>query len=231
MSDASNPSLSRRERERRMRRRAMLDAASAVFAEKGFEQAPLDEIAERAEFGKGTIYNYFEEGKEGLLFALFDEAYDDLQALIRSNFEEAGDRSFRASFHNFVVESFTYYEEREDLFLNLIKESQRLCFSDDPEKTEYFRRQQQRTIEALASAVEAAAEEGDISPLPTRSVTYMLLEVVYDLIVHRSLNEHRDTTDATCLADVSLLHDAEAAADFLTTLLFDGLETRRDDST
>ncbi|MDX1439230.1 MAG: helix-turn-helix domain-containing protein, partial [Rubricoccaceae bacterium] len=45
----------RRDREREARRQAILDAALATFAEKGFEGSTLDEVAERAEFGKGTL--------------------------------------------------------------------------------------------------------------------------------------------------------------------------------
>ncbi|NNE70602.1 MAG: helix-turn-helix transcriptional regulator, partial [Rhodothermales bacterium] len=48
---------SRRERERLARRREILDAARTVFAERGFVGATLEEIASRAEFGKGTLYN------------------------------------------------------------------------------------------------------------------------------------------------------------------------------
>jgi AcrR family transcriptional regulator len=227
MSDSPDASLSRRERERRMRRRAMLDAAKAVFAEKGYAQATLDEIANRAEFGKGTLYNYFEDGKEGLLFAIFDEAYDDLHEMIRTTFEKApGERSFRTAFRELVVRSFTYFEDRKDLFLILIKEAHRLCFSDDPNKAAYFQDQQERTIEALVPAVEAAMDEGEIATLPSQSVAYMLLEVVHDLIVHRCLNEYRESAnEAACMPEASLLHDPEAAADFLTTFLFDGLET------
>ncbi len=226
MSDSPDSSLSRRERERQMRRQAMLDAASAVFAQKGYAQATLDEIAERAEFGKGTLYNYFEEGKEGLLFAIFDEAYDDLHEIIRSTFEDApAQRSFRTAFRDLVVRSFSYFEDREDLFLILVKEAHRLCFSDDPSKAAYFQNQQERTIDALAPAVEAAMEEGQITTLPAQSVAYMLLEVVHDLIVHRCLTEYREPSDAAaCMPEASLLHDSEAAADFLTAFLFDGLE-------
>ncbi|NNE46513.1 MAG: TetR family transcriptional regulator, partial [Rhodothermales bacterium] len=46
-------SMSRKERERLSRRTAMLEAAQSVFAERGFGQSTLDEIASRAEFGKG----------------------------------------------------------------------------------------------------------------------------------------------------------------------------------
>ncbi|PSQ74919.1 MAG: hypothetical protein BRD36_01045 [Bacteroidetes bacterium QH_7_64_110] len=55
MPDSSDTTLSRREREQRRRRRIMLQAAQSVFAEKGYEQATLEEIAKRAEFGKGTL--------------------------------------------------------------------------------------------------------------------------------------------------------------------------------
>lgn len=229
MPRSPDPSLSRRERERRRRRRAMLQAAQSVFAEKGYTQATLDEIAERAEFGKGTLYNYFEDGKKGLLFATFDEVYDDLHEMIRSTFKrkEAPDHSFRDDFHELVVQSFTYYEEREELFLILIREAHRLCFSTDVEKAAYFQEQQQRMIDALAPAVERAVEEGRIASLPPQSVTHMLLEVVHDLVVRRCLTEHGEEEDAmsVCKPDASLLYDPEAAADFLTALLFDGLAT------
>lgn len=208
-----------------MRRQAMLDAASAVFAEKGYAQATLDEIADRAEFGKGTLYNYFEDGKEGLLFSIFDQVYDDLEDMIRTTVgdAEATGRSFRTGFRNLVVRSFDYYEDREDLFLILVKEAHRLCFSDDAEKATYFQDQQQRMVDALVPAVETAMAEKSITALPSHPVAYMLLEVVHDLIVHRCLAERSEDPDEACLPDADLLNDPEAAADFLTSLLFDGL--------
>ncbi|PSQ97971.1 MAG: TetR/AcrR family transcriptional regulator [Bacteroidetes bacterium SW_9_63_38] len=222
---SSDSSLSRRERERRMRRQAMLDAASAVFAEKGYTQATLDEIADRAEFGKGTLYNYFEDGKEGLLFAIFDQVYDDLEDMIRTTVGSDGrdDHAFRAAFHDLVVRSFGYYENREDLFLILIKEAHRLCFSDDAEKAAYFQAQQQRMVDAFVPAVEAAMGTNRIATLPSTPVAYMLLEVIHDLIVHRCLTERNEDPDEACLPDADLMNDPDAAADFLTSLLFDGL--------
>lgn len=46
--------LSRRERERKSRREAILDAAERVYRLKG-PQATVDEIAEAAEVAKGTV--------------------------------------------------------------------------------------------------------------------------------------------------------------------------------
>ena len=47
----------------------MLDAAMAVFAEKGFAAARLEDIAARAGVSKGTVYLYY-ESKEDILRAL-----------------------------------------------------------------------------------------------------------------------------------------------------------------
>lgn len=207
----------------------MLRAARSVFAEKGYDGATLDEIAERAEFGKGTLYNYFENGKASLLFAIFDEVYDDLHEMICSTFEKetVTEHSFRDAFHTLVVRSFTYYEERENLMLILVREAHRLCFSNDIDKAAYFQKQQQRMIDALAPAVETAVDTGQIAPLPVQSMAHMLLEVVNDLVVRRCLSERSTENEAmcVCMSDPSLLNDPEAAADFLTALLFDGLES------
>jgi len=49
----------RKERERKMRRRQIMDAAKKVFASKGFGGATIESIAEEAEFSPATIYLYF----------------------------------------------------------------------------------------------------------------------------------------------------------------------------
>lgn len=68
---------SRRERERRERRSAILQAARELFYEKGFGATTMDEIAERSEHGKGTIYNYF-KGKDDLYVSIIEEGFREL---------------------------------------------------------------------------------------------------------------------------------------------------------
>ncbi len=66
---AGNQPLSRRDRLKREREARILDAAAAVFAEKGFHQATIRDIAELADVADGTIYNYF-DNKLDLLVAI-----------------------------------------------------------------------------------------------------------------------------------------------------------------
>jgi TetR/AcrR family transcriptional regulator len=62
--------MARREREKLAHRQAMLAAAEQVFAEKGFERATMEEVAARAEFSVGALYNFF-ESKEALFGEVF----------------------------------------------------------------------------------------------------------------------------------------------------------------
>src|SRR5690606_11691356 len=71
--------MTRRERERLKNRRTMLDAARAVFAEKSYADATVEEMAVRAQFGKGTIYLYFNGEKQEILPPLLDELYVELR--------------------------------------------------------------------------------------------------------------------------------------------------------
>jgi AcrR family transcriptional regulator len=53
------------------KRESILDAAQAVFAERGYHRTTIKDIAAHAGVADGTVYNYF-DSKDALLSALFD---------------------------------------------------------------------------------------------------------------------------------------------------------------
>ena len=63
------------------KRRAILDAALRVFAERGFPAARISDIAAAAGVGKGTVYLYF-ASKEDLLMGVFESCVDDILSMI-----------------------------------------------------------------------------------------------------------------------------------------------------
>jgi AcrR family transcriptional regulator len=221
--DTDGSALSRRERERRRRRRAMLRAAQQVFAEKGYAQATLDEIARRAEFGKGTLYNYFEGGKEELLFAVFDAAYDGIYALVERFADDAQERPLREAFRAFVHEAFGFFREHEALFMILMKEAHQFIFGENRKRAAYFHAQEDRLVKALMPLLEQAAEEGEIRALPTRPAAHMMLENTKGVLMTRAMMDHREMRERDC--EDTILHRPGEAADMLTAMLFDGLST------
>lgn len=82
--------LSRKERERLIRRQEILDAGLALFSEKGFHNVSMNEIAQKAEFAIGTLYKFF-ENKEGLYKALVLELSDKFHNALAQAIEESDD--------------------------------------------------------------------------------------------------------------------------------------------
>jgi AcrR family transcriptional regulator len=55
-----------------MTRRALLDAARALFGERGYAATSLDEVVQAANVTKGALYHHF-EGKQELFGAVYEE--------------------------------------------------------------------------------------------------------------------------------------------------------------
>jgi TetR/AcrR family fatty acid metabolism transcriptional regulator len=64
------------------KRRRILDAAVKVFAEKGFFQARVSDIARMAGVADGTIYLYF-KNKDDLLISIFEEKMKEINVKFR----------------------------------------------------------------------------------------------------------------------------------------------------
>jgi len=67
-----NKDTPRREREKLRHRKEILDAALVLFSESGFHNVSMQQIAAKAEFAIGTLYNFF-ENKEALYRTLIRE--------------------------------------------------------------------------------------------------------------------------------------------------------------
>lgn len=76
------------------RSKAILEAALAVFIDKGFAAARIDDVAKRAGIAKGTVYLYF-DGKEALFKELIRSVTapptKHLQALLRDDTRTSGE--------------------------------------------------------------------------------------------------------------------------------------------
>ena len=70
MADQDSSTMTRREREREQHRQEILEAAEAIFSEKGISGTTIEDIARRADFAVGSIYNFF-TGKDDLIHQVF----------------------------------------------------------------------------------------------------------------------------------------------------------------
>lgn len=106
--------LSRKERERLQRRKEIMKVSARLFAEKGFPQTTLEEIAVNAEYGTGTIYNYF-QNKEEIIKSIIQEVMDSSLAIVEKADQDASDLIH--FFEIYVREMFEYFSENKDEIL------------------------------------------------------------------------------------------------------------------
>ncbi|MGH2894094.1 MAG: TetR/AcrR family transcriptional regulator, partial [Solirubrobacteraceae bacterium] len=82
-----------RERKRRLTRQLISDAATTLFATRGFDNVKVSEVADRVGVSEKTVYNYFPT-KESLVLDTADEAVEQMARALR---ERRPDESLTAA--------------------------------------------------------------------------------------------------------------------------------------
>lgn len=77
----------RKEREKERRINEIIDAAEHVFFEKGVNNATMDDVAEKAELSKGTLYIYF-KSKEDLHYTIIIRAMELMTEIFQKHISE-----------------------------------------------------------------------------------------------------------------------------------------------
>jgi AcrR family transcriptional regulator len=105
---------------REARERKMLEAATRVFARRGYHQASMDEIAGRAHISKPMLYAYF-DSKEGLCRACIRQARRLLYDAINEGVDAAAEPDEQLWLG--ICAFFTFVEEQSDSWTILLGEA------------------------------------------------------------------------------------------------------------
>jgi len=191
------------------RRSQILGAAIKVFAEKGFHQTTIKDIANRAGIAQGTIYNYF-ENKTALMLGIFNSLNEtDQREASFSEFTSGGFREFMKAYlrHRLTAVRTDNFEVFKIVLSEVMvnKELRELFHDNILEPTfaiaeAYF---QQWAAQHLARPV-------DIS-LTMRAISGMVLGLIVEYL----------------MGDRVLEAKWDELPDLLTHLILDGLEADR----
>lgn len=111
--------LSRKERDRQLRRSDIFKAAEHIFALKGYHKATIRDIAKEAQYGTGTVYLHF-KNKDTLYFALLDEKLKCLFILIKEKTGQVKDAKKKLEI--FIREGLFFFEKNQDFFQIFVSE-------------------------------------------------------------------------------------------------------------
>jgi len=187
------------------RRNQILDAATKVFAEKGFHPTTIKDIAKEAGIADGTIYNYF-DNKTALMLGIFDRLNEtDKRVEDFSQFTEGDFRSFMKA----------YLRHRLTLLQTGNFEVFRIVLSEIMVNKELRELYYQKILEPTFSMAETYfqqwAAKNIIKPINVSLAMRAISGMVLGLIV-----EH-------IIGDQTLEKKWDELPDFLTDMILDGL--------
>lgn len=94
------------------RRRALLEAATRSFAERGLAQTTMDDVAKSAGSSRGAVYHHF-SSREELFAAAFADAMESIYAALDEALEGLGTRFGVADGVKRLVRAYLIWHERE----------------------------------------------------------------------------------------------------------------------
>jgi len=180
-----------------------MEAAKAVFLEKGYHEALISEIAARADVVEGTIYRYF-ENKRDLMIKVVERWYDEML----SDFDDQL-KGIRGTWNRlrFMIWKHLVTIEKQPALCRLVFQELR----PGPEYAtttvyELNREYTKRTLEIVQAAMDSGEFRKDV---PLRLVR----DLIFGCIEHH--------TWAYIRGNGSL--DVDATADMITEIIYRGL--------
>jgi AcrR family transcriptional regulator len=150
-------------------RRALLDAARGLFAERGYHGTVAEEIVRRAGVTRGAMYHHFED-KRGLFRAVVEEIEAEIDELVlvaaRTAMEEGGDplEAWMAGFYA----ALDFYSRPDVRQIQLVDSSSVLSWE------EWHEIDAAHAIAQIESGLELLMDHGVIERQPVGPLAYLL---------------------------------------------------------
>ncbi len=165
------------------RRNQILDAATRVFAEKGFSRATIRDIAGVAGIADGTIYNYF-ENKAALLLGILDRLNETERRA--DQFAQSADRDVAGFVRGYLRHRFEVLTGFGlDTFQVLLSE---ILVNHDL-RDRYYRQVVEPTFAIADASVRGWVERRAIRPLDPHLTTRALAGMVLGLVMLRLMGD------------------------------------------
>src|SRR5215471_1467355 len=170
--DGPPPARPRQRRSPAAQRQALLQAASDVFLERGYANASIDAIVERAGGSKATVYALF-GNKEGLLTALVAQSAESLAASVDALSADASlEQNLRAIGNSYL--NLTLQPKRVALYRLVAGESGRCPHLGDI----FYRTGPQAVTTRVAAFFRAAAARGQLETTDPEELAHFFIHAL-----------------------------------------------------
>ena len=143
--------------QRQNKKNIILESAVELFLDKDYYQVKIEEIAENAQVGKGTVYEYFSTKED-----LFRESISYWMDLYTQNFDE------NLAYFDSARESLYYTMTTHKNFLQEKGRWMRLLYAEKPyniyEMGHQVTERRQHLLESISSTIKRGIQNGEIKP-------------------------------------------------------------------
>lgn len=193
------------------RRNQILDAATQVFAEKGFHRATIKDIARVAGIADGTIYTYF-ASKTDVLLGILNRLNQSTER--EQQLKPESDQDIRVFFASYLRQRMALFWPNAEVFQAVLPE----MLVNAELRELYYQQVIAPTIAVAEHSFQAQSAAGQVRtidiPLTVRSIAGVILGLL----------------TLQLLGDEVIARRWEELPEVLTTLLFDGLQNREEGS-
>lgn len=214
--------LSRKERERLFKRQEIVDAARTVFALRGFSAATLDEIADRAEFGKGTLYNYF-ESKEELFETVIADAIDEFVD-VATRTCTVKERSLQECYVDFARQLLQLLYENFSIYGLVMREFHQV------DSNTHLATLFPNLLILLADPIKRAIRDDEIDAMQPQQLAMIYLSTIFSVFKSSLHMNHGDVltrqSEATSLSGADIDEEVERGVCLIEKVFFHGILSR-----
>ncbi len=163
-------------------RNGILEAAEAEFADRGYHEARIQDIARRARIAVGTVYNHFDD-KEALLSALLDARTAEMIACLAS--AEDDPKDFAGALERRIGRLLAHAERRRGTWAVLLANG--LAAGGGPAPSRRLlgaraRRRLEKLQAAWLEVIDLGLREGVLAPMPREALAGFLAGVVRAMV-------------------------------------------------
>ena len=154
----------------------IMEAAEAVFAEKGYHAAAVDEIVRRTDMSKGGVYFHF-PSKERLFFAVLDHLADRLVDRIRRSV--AQEKSAVARLEIALTTVLESLGKRRKLAKLMLVQGYSMGNAFEKKRVETY----SRFASLIKQDLDQAVAEGSIPPIDTEITSHIWLGAINEVLI------------------------------------------------
>lgn len=190
---ARSKKISRKERERLQHVEEILGAAESVFAEKGYDGARMNDIAKRAEFSVGYLYQTW-GGKEDLYESLIESKFKKFKNHVENGIAATSDPLEKI---NVLIDAHVEFMDKNKEFAKIYlvetTPAARRAFNAVGSR---LRKAHTAYIELVAEIFESGVKKGLFAAYPPRDLAIALEGMIFEFAKdHIRNNPEGDFTD------------------------------------